>query len=79
MRTTIEIDEEHRAQLLELAARRGQKGFSSIVGEALAAYLSAETEQEEKRLAALAARGSLQGEELDELRASTVAARNHWR
>ena len=42
MRTTIEIKPEHRAKLLELAARRGTKGFSELVGEALDAYLRAE-------------------------------------
>lgn len=34
MRTTIEIKPEHRAKLLELAARRGAKGFSELVDEA---------------------------------------------
>ena len=29
MRTTIEMKPEHRAKLLELAAHRGAKGFSS--------------------------------------------------
>ncbi len=35
MRTTIEIRDEHRAKLLEMAARRGEKGFSSIVSETI--------------------------------------------
>ena len=39
MRTTIELSDEHRARLLELAARRGEKGFSSIVEEALARFV----------------------------------------
>ena len=38
MRTTIEMDDKHRAALLELAARRGEKGFSALVGEAIDAY-----------------------------------------
>jgi hypothetical protein len=33
MRTTIEITPVHRARLLELAARRGVKGFSHLVNE----------------------------------------------
>ena len=45
MRTTIEIKPEHRAKLLELAARRGQKGFSHLIAEALEAFLRAETGQ----------------------------------
>jgi hypothetical protein len=35
MRTTIEIKPEHRARILELAATRGDKGFSTVVAEAL--------------------------------------------
>ena len=30
MRTTIELKPEHRAKLLELAARRGEKGFTPM-------------------------------------------------
>jgi predicted DNA-binding protein len=39
MRTTIEIPDDQRARLLELAARRGEKGFSALVREALELYL----------------------------------------
>ena len=42
MRTTIEIRDEHRAKLLEMAARRGEKGFSSIVSEAIELILQAQ-------------------------------------
>ena len=35
MRTTIEMKPEHRAKLFELAARRGAKGFSGLVAEAV--------------------------------------------
>jgi hypothetical protein len=40
MRTTIELDDVHRAALLRLAAERGEKGFSRLVGEAVEAYLA---------------------------------------
>lgn len=40
MRTTIELPDEQRAKLLELAARRGEKGFSKLVQEAVAEYLA---------------------------------------
>lgn len=39
MRTTIELDDELRAALLSLAAKRGMRGYSSLVQEALAQYL----------------------------------------
>ena len=38
-RTTIELTDLQRAQLLELAARRGERGFSKLVQEAVDAYL----------------------------------------
>ena len=31
MRTTIEMKPEHRARVLELAASRGEKGFSTVL------------------------------------------------
>jgi hypothetical protein len=40
MRTTIELGDSHRAALLRLAAGRGEKGLSRIVGEALEGCLS---------------------------------------
>ena len=49
MRTTIEMKPEHRAKLLELAARRGAKGFSDLVAEALEAHLQAEGRREAQR------------------------------
>src|SRR3972149_4767993 len=39
MRTTVEITDEQRARLLELAARRGEKGFSKLVQEALERFI----------------------------------------
>lgn len=46
MRTTVELSDEIRAKLLELAARRGERGFSTLVEEALERYLC----EEERRL-----------------------------
>jgi predicted nucleic acid-binding protein len=34
MRTTVELKDEHRAKLLELAARRGKKGLSDLLAGA---------------------------------------------
>lgn len=39
MRTSIELTDEQRAALLTLAGRRGLRGYSSLVQEALAQYL----------------------------------------
>lgn len=40
MRTTIEINNEYRAKLAALAAKRGLRGYSKIIEEALAEYLA---------------------------------------
>ena len=79
MRTTVEIGDEHRARLLELAAKRGEKGFSRLVDEAVALYLEQQARLEESRKRALLARGSLHEDEAAELRRRTAAVREAWR
>lgn len=79
MRTTIEMKDEHRARLLELAARRGEKGFSTLVGEAIEAYLRQLDEHADARARALQARGALSEAEAQELLERTRVLREHWR
>ena len=79
MRTTIEISDKHRAALLEMAARRGEKGFSSFVGEALEAYLRDQRRAAAARRKALGLRGSLSGREAARLRHHATAVRASWR
>ncbi len=56
VRTTIELKPEHRARVVELAAKRGEKGFSTVVAEALELYLEAQSgyPRNQGKLAALA-------------------------
>lgn len=79
MRTTIEIKPEHRAKLLELAARRGAKGFSQLVTEALEAYLRAEIDREAQRRRAARLKGALPAREAQALRTAAAALRRSWR
>ena len=79
MRTTIEIKREHRAKLLELAARRGAKGFSLLVTEALEAYLRAESDREAQRKRAVRLRGALPAGEARALRVAAGELRRTWR
>ena len=79
MRTTIEIKPEHRASLLALAARRGQKGFSQLVTEALEAYLKAQQGRGGARKRALMLKGALRPKEVERLRASTAEISRSWR
>jgi predicted transcriptional regulator len=79
MRTTIEIRDEHRARLLEIAARRGEKGFSTVVTEAIQLFLEAQIDLDKARRRALDARGSLGEREASELREETLRIRANWR
>ena len=79
MRTTVEIPDTQRARLLELATRRGEKGYSRLIQEAIAMYLDAQVRQEEKVQAALATIGALDDATAQELAASVRRIRSDWR
>ncbi len=79
MRTTIEIPDDQRARLLEIAARRGEKGFSSIVQEALVQYFAEEEARDERIRMALGTLGTIDSEEADRMRASVTELRRSWR
>lgn len=79
MRTTIELKDEHRARLLELAARRGHKGFSDVLADAIEAYLESLAKDDERRQAALRLRGSLSEKDAGRLRQATRSLRDSWR
>jgi predicted DNA-binding protein len=79
MRTTVEIADEHRARLVELAARRGEKGFSGIVSEAIEQYLQALERAEANRRKALKLRRSLSRRQSERLEKETAGIRSYWR
>ncbi|MDD5308047.1 MAG: hypothetical protein PHU25_12060 [Deltaproteobacteria bacterium] len=79
MRTTIDVKDEQRAKLLQLAARRGVKGFSALVQEALDEYLERTEDRADRIEAALAAQGALKGKDADELAETCRALRRSWR
>jgi hypothetical protein len=79
MRTTIEMKPEHRAQILELAANRGEKGFSSVVAEALELYLKTHRDRTAAIQSALALKGSMREAEADDLLTRTQKIRSNWR
>ena len=78
VRTTIEIKPEHRARLLELAARRGDKGFSNLVSEALDSFLESVDERERRRAIALRLRGCWKPQEAETLRETVARAQQAW-
>lgn len=79
MRTTIELTPVQRERLLAAAARRGEKGFSSIVGEALDRYFDAEADRLERVERAISAIGSRSGESADRMEADAAGLRATWR
>jgi hypothetical protein len=79
MRTTVEIEDRQRAELLKLAAQRGEKGFSSILREALDLYLRQHRSKREAVARALKLEGSFSADEADALEASIRNLREKWR
>jgi predicted DNA-binding protein len=78
MRTTIEISNETRAKLVALAARRGLRGYSEIVNEAIEQYL-AKIENREREIAEiLKLAGTLSERESEEYAARTKELWSRW-
>jgi hypothetical protein len=79
MRTTLELNSRHRAELLKLAAERGDKGFSKLVGEALDLYFKARAEKWKRAQQALKLQGSFSASEGESLTRSIAKLRETWR
>jgi len=79
MRTTIELTDSQRAKLLEIAAQRGEKGFSHLVQEAVERYLNEEAVRRERVDAARSVLGGLTDREAGELESSVTRIRGTWR
>lgn len=78
MRTTIELPEEQRSRLRALAERRGEKGYSALIQEAVERYLEEAERRRELAEEAREAIGSLDEEEARSLEASVERLREHW-
>jgi len=79
MRTTIELTDDQRAELVRLAARRRLKGFSLIIQEAVDEYLRQQGGREKAIATALTLKGCLGIEEADELEERIRLIREQWR
>jgi hypothetical protein len=79
MRTTVEMKSEHRSALLALASRRGHKGFSAVLGEAIESFLQGEVGREKRRKTLLSLGGSLSKKDGEELVRTTKELRESWR
>lgn len=79
MRTTVELSDAVRARLLELAARRGERGFSALVEEAVERYLEDEDRRHLQAEQAKAVIGCLSEAEAEQLEMSIRILRERWR
>jgi hypothetical protein len=79
MRTTIDLADGQRAELLRLAAKRGLKGFSQIVQEAVDMYIRQQRDKEEAVRTALALRGAFRGRAAAEFEKRVQDIRKSWR
>jgi metal-responsive CopG/Arc/MetJ family transcriptional regulator len=79
MRTTVDIPDELRARLLEEAARRGEKGFSGLIQEALERYFAAASDREARVARAVEALGKLAGSDGELLEKDVRSLRRTWR
>ena len=79
MRTTVVIRDDLRARLLELAAERGEKGFSKLVEEALEVYFEDLDLKKEHVRRALGVIGTLDSEAGDRLEKEVRKLRRSWR
>lgn len=79
MRTTVEIPDEYCAKLLELAVRRGEKGFSGLVQEAVAKYLAEAERREDTVREAQQVIGKLTEAEARALEEGVRTLRDPWR
>jgi hypothetical protein len=70
---------EHRSALLALASRRGHKGFSAVLGEAIESFLQGDVEREKRRKTMLSLGGSLSKKDGEELVRTTKELRESWR
>lgn len=76
MRTTVEITDEQHLALTALAARRGVRGFSTLVREALDQYLA--DQRGEDLDALLSLKGVLSAEEGDAFEQRIAEAWATW-
>jgi predicted transcriptional regulator len=79
MRITVELSDEIRTRLMELAARRGERGLSALVEEALVQYLDEEQRRRRGVEEAQAVIRAMDEEAATALEESVRTLRKRWR
>lgn len=79
MRTTIEINDEQRAMLNAIAARRGWRDSARVVEEAIEFYLQHHRAAEEARQALAERKGAWSEDAVEQTRDAIAQLREQWR
>lgn len=78
MRTTVELSDATCCMLRQEALRRGTRGFSQIVEEALVAYLAAGADRDRLAAAIAAADGAWNDDDVDDLQSTRAEVWSTW-
>ncbi len=79
MRTTVEIPDQLRAALLAISAKRGLRGFSKIIEEALEQYVQSMASRDRDLAGLLKLKGTWSDEEAQDARKSIQEVRRNWK
>jgi metal-responsive CopG/Arc/MetJ family transcriptional regulator len=79
MRTTIEIPDKIRAELLALAAKRRMRGYSQIIKEAIELYLQEMRRREKNKRQVLKLEGAWADEDADRIAEAVESAWAGWK
>ncbi|MEI9479264.1 MAG: hypothetical protein WCO26_22210 [Deltaproteobacteria bacterium] len=79
MRTTIELSDEHRSALHALAARKGLRGYSKVIQEAIDLYISEKLNKEDGTGRLLKMKGTWGRKETEKARKKLEEIRRFWK
>ena len=79
MRTTIELSNDHRSSLHSLAARRGLRGYSKLIQEAVDLYIQEMTAKEVNAKHLLRMRGTWNKEDARKFQKKLREIRRNWK
>lgn len=79
MRTTIDLPNDKRARLAAIAARRGLRGYSELINEAVERFLEEEENRQAQIAKVLALRGVLTDQQAQEVEQRIREVWSRWR
>jgi predicted DNA-binding protein len=79
MRTTIELSDDHRSALHSLAARRGLRGYSKLIQEAIDFYIKEKAKRGDSVRLLLRMRGTWSEEGVKRFRKKLEEIRRNWK